>query len=283
MRYSKVTSIALWLVFFCQPAFATSASSDVADEAQQKMSGESSVEKVAPANEAEELFAQARKKYEAGDVHGALNDLERCYALSHSVNLLYNLALLHNELEDCPKALHYFHRYIQEASDGERRDEVNRQIAALSEKCPPANPALAPAHVAPKNGPPQAAPATPRSVPTASGTVTTRPQQWSTVGWIALGAGAVSGVTTAYFAVKAVQANHDTEQRPILADYYKERSSDLTRYSTYAWVFGATSVLAIGVGVYALAVAAPNQQNASSELTATVSNSSALVGYRLRF
>lgn len=279
MLYSKVTSVALWLGFVSQTSFATTVPSDVAADAQQKRSDKTSVEKVERADEAEELFARARKKYEAGDVHGALNDLEQCYALSHSVNLLYNLALLYNDLEDCTKALDYFHRYIREAADGERRDEANRQIAAFSEKCPPASPAPA----ALKHVPPQAAPATPRPVLTVSGTVMPRPQRWSTVGWIALGAGAVSGVTAAYFAVQAVEANHDTEQRPITADYYKEHSSDLTRYSTYAWVFGATSVLAMGVGVYVLAVAAPKQQDVSSGPTATVSNSAALVGYRLRF
>jgi len=282
MRYSKVTSIACWFVFFCQPAFATTVSSGVVVEAQQKGSGESDAEKNDPAAKAEELFAQAREKYETGDAQGALSDLEQCYVLSHSVNLLYNLALIHNELGDCPKALDHFQRYIQAAADSERRDEVNRQIAELSVKCPPASSALASPNSVSTHGPPYAAPA-PHSVPSSNETATTRQQQWLSVGWVALGAGAVSGMTAAYFAVRAVQANHDTEQRPISADYYRERSSDLTRYSTYAWVLGATSVLAIGAGVYALVLAAPKQQHTSSELAATLSPSAALIGYRLRF
>jgi tetratricopeptide (TPR) repeat protein len=282
MRYSKFTLIARWSVFFCQPAFATTVPSVVVAEAQQKRSDESGVEMSDLAAKAEELFAQARKKYEAGDLHGALSDLEQCYVLSHSVNLLYNLALVHNELGDCPKALDHFQRYIRAAADGERRDEANRQIVALTGKCPPASPALASRQSAPTHRLPQAAPA-PHSVPTINKTATTSQEQWLSIGWIALGAGAVSGMTAAYFAVRAVQANHDTQRRPISADYYKEQSSNLTRYSTYAWVFGATSVLAIGVGVYALVLAAPKQQDASSGLTATLSPSAALVGYRLRF
>lgn len=283
MRYSKVTSIALGLVFLRQPAFATKVLPGAVAEAQQKTVGESNVEKVEPEVKAEELFAEARKKYEAGDVLGALGDLEQCYVLSHSVNLLYNLALLHNELGDCPQALDHYQRYLEAAPDGERRDEVNRQIAALSAKCPPASTALAPPQQsAPRQEPTQAVRARPTG-PAVGKTATTRQQPWLSVGWIAVGAGAMSGASAAYFAVRAVHASHDTQQRPIAADYYKERSSDLTHYSTYAWVFGATSVLATGVGVYALLWVAPKQQDANSGLTATLSHSAALVGYRLRF
>jgi tetratricopeptide (TPR) repeat protein len=283
MRYRKVTSIALGLVFLDQPAFATTVLSGAVAEVQQKTAGESGVEKTDSAAKAEELFAQARAKYEAGDMLGALNDLEQCYLLSHSVNLLYNLALLHNELGDCPKALDHYQRYIRAAADGERHEEVNRQIAALSMKCPPASSALAlrrqptPTH----GGSPIAT--APYPGPTSGKTAATSQQPWLSIGWIAVGAGAVSGVTAAYFAVRAVQANHDTQQRPIAAEYYKERSSDLTRYSSYAWVFGATSILAMGVGVYALVLVAPKQQDASSGLTATLSQSAGLVGYWLRF
>ena len=282
MQYGKVTPIALCLMFQCHPLLAASVASGVVAETQPTRSGESNAASSDPSDEAEALFAVARKKYEAGDLPGALSVLQRCYELTHAANLLYNLALLYHELADCSKALEHFQRYIQEAADGERRDDANQQIAALSQKCPPPSPAQAARQAVPESTqPPQlaAAPTSPPVIDTSSA----RPHYWSSVGWVALGAGAMAGATAIYFAVQAVQANHDAEKRPITADYYNERSATLTRDSTYAWAFGATSVVAIGVGVYSLTVAAPKQQSVSAAFTTTLSPSAALVGYRLRF
>jgi hypothetical protein len=284
MLRCKVTSVVLLIAVEAQPSLANAEHSSVGAPAQPSQRHESADASASSPDDAEALYADARRRYDAGDLRGALEILQRCYAVAKSPNLLFNIAQVHHELSDCPAALEFYQRYVQDSTDGERRDDANQQIAILSKQCPPprtsthiveANPITKPSH----------------EIPTAAPVLTTRvrepaserPHHWSTVGWIALGAGTLAGVATAYFSAEALQASRDTERKDVGASYHYERAADLTRESAWAWACGVTTVVAVGTGIYALTLASPKQKPPPTRFSMALSPQAALVDYRLLF
>jgi tetratricopeptide (TPR) repeat protein len=227
--------------------------------------------------EAERLFAEAQRYYDAGDLRQALRALEDCYARTHAPNLLYNRARVHVELSECSKARELYGQFVREVQDDALRADANAELAKLNEDCPLrewAGPLA-------KN----AATVTPPPVQSKRSRVAPEPSQstrrTSVFAWAVLGTGAAAGVATAYFTVASLKAYEDTEKHGVDAGFHYEREADLTRNSTLAWALGVTTVLSVGFGTYLLA--APRREQTASSLTVAWLPRMAVVDYRLRF
>ena len=223
---------------------------------------------------------EARRRYDAHDKRAALEKLEQCYVVNSSPNVAYNIAVVSLELDDCVRALTYFQLYAQNAPDAERLGEVNKEIDQLSEQCPP------PSRNEKSEQPAPAAPANPAPAPTPTPLLlepTDSSHDWRTIGWIAVGAGAFAGATSLYFTALAIEANHDTQQRPITAEYFNEREGALKRDSSYGIAFGITGVVALGLGTYAVLASSTPASSKAATLTTSLSPNSALLGCRLQF
>jgi tetratricopeptide (TPR) repeat protein len=236
------------------------------------------------ADDIKALFELARKDYDAGDLLGALDKLERCYSATGSPNLAYDIAVLYRDLTDYPKALEYFQKYAQDAPNGERHAEAGKEVARLSEQCPPKISTqkvlvdgATSSPVGPTNAPATQSPA-PKLVDKSGASVS-----WPDLGWIAIGAGTLAGATAVYFTAAAIEANDHTKTRPISAAYYNENASALTRDSAYAWVFGVTSLVALGVGTFTLLASPRKPRSTAAVPTITFSRGSALAAYQVRF
>jgi hypothetical protein len=105
--------------------------------------------------EAKKHFAAGEKLFDAGDLHGAVEELKEAYRLSRNPLLLYNIGVVYDKLDDAPLALHYFGKFIDEAKDegktherileaGQRAAELRKKLGA--EEAPtPGEPAPTPA------------------------------------------------------------------------------------------------------------------------------------------
>lgn len=259
------------------PTFAATPTPEPASEAPRVVSTSSTDTPPVIPTEANQLFAEAEERYGAGDLPGAVVRLERCFTLTKDANLLFNLAQLYRELSDCPKALDYYRRYVEADPEGIRIYDAKQYLATLSQQCPaetpktPVEPVAAPATTEPKPPAITSPPELPRS------------SHWTTLGWVSLGSGALAITASALFTVGALHAKHDTEQSHISAAYYDRRNSDLFRNSLCAGAFGATAIVAVGFGIYSLAVAAPKERRQTTAWSVSVSPNTVLLGASAQF
>jgi hypothetical protein len=83
--------------------------------------------------EAKKHFAEGRKKYDAGDKKGAVEEFKEAYKLSRIALFLYNIGFVYDELKDKPLALHYYTKFLKDAPDN-AQTAANRKLA--SERIP---------------------------------------------------------------------------------------------------------------------------------------------------
>jgi tetratricopeptide (TPR) repeat protein len=244
----------------------------------------------------EQLYATAQSQYAAGDLAGALVTMQRCYAVKPSANLLYNLAQLHRELSHCVEALDHYERYLNAAPNGARAADAMRYADSLRRECPPPAP-LTPTAVVPV---PSAAvqPAQPQApkvqLEELQLTSTTAQRRWNTVGWVAMGAGAVAAGTAIYFSAKNYQDRKDIENwntrmkaKPPQSDVdlveYHRLDSNFKRDRALGFTLGGVAVVAVGIGAYAWLFAAPRERAATTAWSLTVSPSTLGASYRIQF
>lgn len=92
-----------------------------------------------PPSEAQKAEARARyerglKLYDQGAFDAALVEMRRAYELSPSFKILYNLGLIHRQLNDHAAALEAFREYLAEGGkkvDAKRHAEVDKAIKEL--------------------------------------------------------------------------------------------------------------------------------------------------------
>jgi hypothetical protein len=225
----------------------------------------------------EGLFAAAQRRYEAGDLPAALTYLEQCYEATASPNLLFNLAQLQRELLHCEAALDYYQRYLQASPDGERRSDAEQHVATLRQQCPPATAPVPPARQ------------TPPPLANALDPLPAAPHNWSTLGWVTLGAGALATAASVYFAVETQHAKRDIERLIHTRDLdygtsgIEGRLDDFYRDRTLAFVSGTAATLTIATGIYTLVVAAPSEKAKRTGLSITAQPNAVSVDCRLRF
>jgi hypothetical protein len=92
-----------------------------------------------PPSEAQKAEARARyerglKLYDQGAYEPALVEMRRAYELNPTYKILYNLGLIHKQLNDHAAALDAFNGYLNEGGkkiDGKRHAEVEKYVAEL--------------------------------------------------------------------------------------------------------------------------------------------------------
>ncbi len=177
----------------------------------------------AASNDAAALaYRLALAAYASGDVQGALKNMQQSYALSGRAELLFNLARLEDELQQCQAALRDYDGYLRRVPNGKLLSEARWAVHELQRECP--------ADPTPKAEPtkteirlPEAPPprlstppsqAVPVALPAARRTSVTSgadASYWSAsrvVGWSAIASGVFSGgLALAFF--KAALDDHD--------------------------------------------------------------------------
>lgn len=117
MKRSLALALALAIAVPAQPVFA----GDVAPTEAQKA-------------EARARYERGLKLYDQGAYDAALVEMRRAYELSPSFKILYNLGLIHKQLNDHAAALEAFRQYLAEGGkkiDGKRHAEVEKAIKEL--------------------------------------------------------------------------------------------------------------------------------------------------------
>jgi tetratricopeptide (TPR) repeat protein len=77
---------------------------------------------------AKEHFGKGKELYDKGDKKAAVEEFKLAYKLSRNAILLYNVALVFDELADKALALHYYQKFLKDAPDNDRTKE-NKKIA----------------------------------------------------------------------------------------------------------------------------------------------------------
>jgi tetratricopeptide (TPR) repeat protein len=80
-----------------------------------------------------EYFERGRDAFARADYEGALVYFRHAYRLSRRGELQYNIGVAADRLQREEEALEAFRRYLEEAEDPTRADEVQERIAALEE------------------------------------------------------------------------------------------------------------------------------------------------------
>src|SRR5215471_7771509 len=144
--------------------------------------------------EAKELYRQAKERYLAKDLEGALSLMEKSYALSKKPELLFNLGQLNRELGRCQPALDYYQRYLENAATGTHRTEAMEASSRLADACPPGFVSEVPSEVPAQSE--------------------ASHSYWTThriVAWSVLAASALTASGALYFALRSGQDAHDVE------------------------------------------------------------------------
>ncbi|HET7545792.1 MAG TPA: hypothetical protein VFK05_38255 [Polyangiaceae bacterium] len=156
-------------------------------------------------------YQKALASYAQGDVPAALNSMRESYRLSQRAELLYNLAQLEDELKSCNDARKDYRQYLELVPHGRYRDSAEQARQRLERECPP--PAPEPAAAAPTAADPTESASQESSKESA---VEAKPTTYWTiprvVGWSAIAAGTLTGVTALYFQIEAMQAKHEFQQ-----------------------------------------------------------------------
>jgi hypothetical protein len=126
-------------------------------------------------------YDKAMDLYGKGDKESALRFMSEAYALSPHVELVYDMAKLENELGRCRDALQHYQQYVRDARDGVTVDDAARAARTLQARCG-------------------------EDLPKA------RMDTMRVIGWSAIGAGVVAGVSAVYFAIAGQAAAEDVQQ-----------------------------------------------------------------------
>lgn len=152
-------------------------------------------------------YEQALSTYATGNVKGAFDRMLESYRLSQRPELLYNLARLERELQECQAALEDYRRYLERVPNGRYRDDATQSITELSRDCPRPDPTPTVA-AQPVPAPPRAAAA--EVPPKAHAQRDTR--YWTAprvVGWSAVASGVVAEGGMLYFWLAGKAARDD--------------------------------------------------------------------------
>lgn len=159
---------------------------------------------------AEAAYQQAQAKYAKNDIKGALESMRESYRLCQRPELLYNLAMLERELQECRLALDDYTSYLKQVPQGRYRHAAEQASSELAGACPavPAPPSVMPAPAPVPSAKPEPPPA-PEPRPTASHSSSPYWTPPRIIGWSAVTAGVLAGVGALYFTGAAVSARSE--------------------------------------------------------------------------
>ena len=155
-------------------------------------------------------YERALSSYAQGDIKGAFDEMQESYRLSKHPELLYNLARLEDDLQECQASLEDYRRYLERVPQGSYRQAAEQASAELGRRCPSAD-ATTPAAVAPT----QPTQGSPTSDKQKQSTLLQEHSYWTTprwIGWSAIAAGTLAGVGALYFRFAAVSARDSFQQ-----------------------------------------------------------------------
>lgn len=137
--------------------------------------------------------------------------MRESYRLSQRPELLYNLARLERELQECQASLEDYRRYLARVPNGRYRDDATQSIGQLERECPAADPA--PTQIPAPLGPTAPALGTPDQRPPPP--VDAAAKYWTpprVIGWSAIATGVVAEGGMLYFwlAAKAAKGDYQT-------------------------------------------------------------------------
>jgi hypothetical protein len=225
-------------------------------------SGQSQASDPAPATDdpAAAAFKRSLDLYATGDLPGALDAMRESHRLSNRTELLYNIARIEEELDDCPASLADYSRYLELVPAGRYRLPAQEARQKLAARCPaPSAPTVA--SVATKA--PEPAVTASASPTPAVNEPPVQAKPWlppSTWGWAAVALGAAAGAGAVYFMVEAVDA-HDRFQGVVNAHKNGSGPLDMSlqdqqhRDQTWAQVLAVTSGALVTGGVVGLLIA----------------------------
>ncbi len=159
---------------------------------------------------AQAAYQEAQARYARRDVQGALESMRESYRLCERPELLYNLATLEQELNECSLALVDYTSYLEQVPQGRYRHAADQASAQLSRACP-VPPATPPNAVSAPPPPPlvrnvEPSPPVEHTVARSDSPYWTAPH---VVGWSAVGAGVLAAAGAVYFTVAALSARSD--------------------------------------------------------------------------
>ena len=79
--------------------------------------------------EAQAAFGEGKRLYDAGAKAEAVEKFKEAYRLSKNDLLLYNVALVYDEIGDRPLALHYYSTFLDKSKGNDKAGD-NRKLAA---------------------------------------------------------------------------------------------------------------------------------------------------------
>ena len=189
-----------------------------------------------PMEEAQTHIQKATAAHEAGSFDVALVELEAAYALDPQPDLLYALGQVQTKLNNCPVAMTYYEKFLATKPGPEPTAATNEAINVCKTQM-----ATAP-QPEPTLDQPVAQPEPPPPPPP-------EPRQFDVIGTTLVGLGVISTVVGVVMYSSAVNDLDDAE----IAPTYQEHQTlvdDAHSKRTYAVIFTAAGVAAIGVGAW---------------------------------
>jgi tetratricopeptide (TPR) repeat protein len=187
--------------------------------------------------EAQTHIQKATEAHEAGSYDVALVELEAAYGLDPQPDLLYAIGQVQTKLNNCPVAITYYEKFLATKPAAEPTAAANEAINTCKTQmatAPQPEPTPDQQPVAPPEPPPPPPP---------------EPRKFDVIGTTLVGLGVLSTVVGVVMYSSAVNDLDDAENAPT----YQEHESlvdDAHSKRTYAVIFTAAGVAAIGIGAW---------------------------------
>jgi tetratricopeptide (TPR) repeat protein len=182
---------------------------------------------------AQSHIQKATQAHQAGNYEAALMELEAAYALDPQPDLLYAIGQVHVKLDNCQVAISFYERFLESNPGPEPSAAANEAISTCR--------AQLTAVTAEPEPQPLPEPLPPPPPP--------QPRAFDPIGSTLVGLGVVSTLVGIVMYSSAISTLDDADAAVTYMDH--ERLVDDARSKrTYAVVFGAAGVAAIGVGAW---------------------------------
>jgi len=187
--------------------------------------------------EAQTHIQKATAAHEAGSFDVALVELEAAYGLDPQPDLLYAIGQVQAKLNNCPAAITYYEKFLATNPGPEPTAATNEAINTCKAQM------AATTQVQPVEQMPVAQPQQPPPPPPPE------PRKFDVIGTTLVGLGVVSTVVGVVMYSSAVNDLDDAENAPTYQEH-ETLVDDAHSKRTYAVIFTAAGVAAIGVGAW---------------------------------
>lgn len=83
---------------------------------------------------AEDLFSASMDAYRRGDFKGAIELLEKVYAMDPDPSILYNMGRAYEGLGDLPKAIEHYKRFLEKSPNAHDKGALEQRISTLEKQ-----------------------------------------------------------------------------------------------------------------------------------------------------